>query len=69
MTVRLGVNPIGWSNDDLRELVMQSASTNVLRTEAKKHGMRTLREAGLLCIFDGITTIEEVVKETLVDED
>ena len=48
---------------------MQSASTNVLRAEARKRGMRSLREAGLLMIYDGITTIEEVVKETLVEED
>jgi type IV pilus assembly protein PilB len=33
-----------------------------------KNGMRTLRESGLLAIFDGVTTIEEVVKETVVGE-
>lgn len=66
---RVGLYELMVLDDDLREMIMQSASTNVLRTEAQKRGMRTLREAGLLCIFDGITTIEEVVKETLVDED
>jgi type IV pilus assembly protein PilB len=30
--------------------------------------MRTLRESGLLAIYDGVTTIEEVVKETIVEE-
>jgi hypothetical protein len=33
-------------DDELRELIMQNASTNVLRNEAKKRGMRTLRESG-----------------------
>ena len=34
---------------------------------AREQGMGTLREAGLLGIFDGHTTIEEVVRETLFD--
>ena len=36
--------------------------------EAKKRGMRTLRQAGLMAIYDGISTIEEVVRETIVEE-
>ena len=55
-------------DDDLRDLIMKHASTNVLRVEARKRGMRTLRETGLLAIYDGVTTIEEVVKETIVEE-
>jgi len=49
----------------MRELIMQSKSTEVLRNEAQASGMRTLRESGILKIFDGLTTIEEVVRETL----
>jgi len=56
-------------DDELKELIMQHASTNVLRTEARKRGMRTLRQAGLLAIYDGDTTIEEVVRETTMEED
>lgn len=52
----------------LRELIMNSKSTEVLRNEAQAAGMRTLREAGILKVFDGITTIEEVVRETLAFE-
>ena len=52
----------------MRELIMNSKSTEVLRAEAQAAGMRTLREAGILKIFDGITTIEEVVRETLAFE-
>ncbi len=55
-------------DDSIRDLIMRRASTNVLRAEAIKRGMRPLREAGLMCIFDGVTTIEEVVKETIVEE-
>jgi len=56
-------------DDHIRDLIMKNASTNVLRNEARKRGMRTLRQAGLLSIYDGITTIEEVVRETIVEED
>ena len=55
-------------NTKMRELIMQSKSTEVLRNEAQASGMRTLREAGILKIFDGLTTIEEVVRETLAFE-
>jgi type IV pilus assembly protein PilB len=51
--------------DRVKELIMKSASTEQLRHVAREQGMRTLRESGLLAIFDGHTTIEEVVRETL----
>ena len=56
-------------DDELKELIMQHASTNVLRNESRKRGMRTLRQSGLLSIYDGVTTIDEVVRETIVEED
>lgn len=65
---RLGIFEIMVMDDHLRELIMRHASSNLLRQEAIKRGMRTLRESGLAAIFDGQTTIEEVVKETLFDE-
>ena len=55
-------------DDEIRELIMQNASTQILRAEARKRGMRTLRQSGLLAIYDGITTMDEVVRETLVEE-
>ncbi|MEX2545492.1 MAG: GspE/PulE family protein, partial [Phycisphaeraceae bacterium] len=55
-------------DDEIRELVMQHASTSVLRAEARKRGMRTLRQAGLLAIFDGMTSIDEVVRHTVVED-
>jgi type IV pilus assembly protein PilB len=51
--------------DRVKELIMKSASTEQLRHVAREQGMRTLRESGLLGIFDGHTSIEEVVRETL----
>ncbi len=65
---RLAIFEIMVMDDELREMVMKHASTGLLRTEARKRGMRTLRESGQLAIYDGTTSIEEVVRETLTDE-
>jgi len=54
-------------NDEIRELVMNRASTSILRTTAQKNGMRLLRDNGLTAIYDGITTIDEVVRGTIVE--
>jgi type IV pilus assembly protein PilB len=66
---RVGLFEIMQFNDPIRDLIMNHASTGVLREEARKAGMRTLRENGLMAIFDGITTIDEVSRETLAAED
>ena len=56
-------------NDTLRELILQKASASALRAAAQRGGMRTLRDAGIQKVFAGLTTIEEVVRETLAVED
>ncbi len=56
------------ADSKLRDLIIQQRSTDVVRAEAVAAGMRTLRDSGILKIFDGITTIEEVVRETLAFE-
>lgn len=66
---RMGIFEMMMLDDDLKELIMQHASTNVLRNEARKRGMRTLRQSGLTAIYEGKTTIEEVVRETVMEED
>ncbi|MFA5251563.1 MAG: ATPase, T2SS/T4P/T4SS family [Phycisphaerae bacterium] len=65
---RTGIYEIMVFNDEIRELIMNQASTNLLRSAAVKAGMRLLRENGMAAIYDGITTIEEVVKETISAE-
>ncbi len=65
---RMGLYEIMTLDDDMRDMIIHHASTQVLRAESKKRGMRTLRESGLLAIYDGVTTIEEVVRETIVEE-
>jgi type IV pilus assembly protein PilB len=65
---RLAIFEIMLLDDELRELIMHRTSTQVLREAARKRGMRTLRESGLLSIYDGLTTIEEVVAQTINEE-
>ena len=64
---RTGLFEIMHIDDALRDLIMHGASTNVIRDEARKRGMRALRDAGLMGIYDGITTIEEVIRATVTE--
>ena len=61
---RQGLFELMMINDAVRELITKKAPTLVLKQKAIENGMRTLRDDGLRCIFDGLTTIEEVLKYT-----
>ena len=61
---RLGIYEWLRMSEAVRDLVAQRAPTLVIRQKALEQGMRTLRDDGLRAIFDGHTTIEEVVKYT-----
>jgi type IV pilus assembly protein PilB len=63
---RTGIFEIMVITEELRNLLTQQPSTDHIRQLAKKGGMHILREAGLLAIYDGVTTIEEVVRETIL---
>jgi type IV pilus assembly protein PilB len=63
---RIALFEIMVMSDRMRDRIMDGASTQELQSVAREEGMTTLRDAGLLHIYDGITTIEEVVKETFV---
>jgi type IV pilus assembly protein PilB len=65
---RMGLYEIMTLDDEMRDQIVKHASTQVLRLEAKRRGMRTLREGGLMAIYDGVTSIEEVVRETITEE-
>ncbi len=63
---RIGLYEVMEVTDELRELIIIGASAIELRRKAIDCGMITLRESGLYKIRDGVTTIEEVVKETVL---
>jgi type IV pilus assembly protein PilB len=65
---RMAIYEIMVLDDELREGIMNHESSNILRDKSLRKGMRSLRDSGVLAIFDGLTTIDEVVKETIVEE-
>ncbi|MBA2623175.1 MAG: Flp pilus assembly complex ATPase component TadA [Chthoniobacterales bacterium] len=61
---RVGIYELLKMNDPIRELINERAPTVVLKQKAVELGMVTLRQDGLRSIFDGDTTVEEVLKYT-----
>ena len=53
-------------DDDIRELILSGASSHELRQAAVQNGMIGLRESGLQKIRDGVTTMDEVIRETVL---
>ena len=64
---RLGLFELLIMNDELRDMIMRNASTEDLREAARRHGMKTLRDSGMDGMFNGITTAEEVIRETILE--
>jgi type IV pilus assembly protein PilB len=62
---RIGLYEVMEITDEIRELILIGASALELRKKAVDDGMITLRESGLHKIRAGVTTIEEVVRETV----
>ncbi len=65
---RMGIYELLVMNDTLREMVVAEASLDDFRNACRKFGMRTLREAGMNAIHNGQSTIEEIVRETMLDD-
>jgi len=59
---RIGVYELLLVTDEIKELVVSGAPDNALRAQARKQGMRTLREEGLRLVAEGVTTISEVMR-------
>jgi type IV pilus assembly protein PilB len=66
---RMGIYELVIMNDTLRDMIIGEASLDDFRAGCRKFGMRTLRETGMKAIHEGLTTIEEVVRETILDEE
>ena len=63
---RVGLFEVMKVTDDVRELILSGASAVELRRKAIEEGMITLRQSGLQKIKEGVTTIEEVVRESVL---
>ncbi len=66
---RTGIYELVIINDDLRDMISSGSSTDDLRAACLRNGMVGLRESGLRAIYNGVTTIEEVVRETVLDDE
>jgi type IV pilus assembly protein PilB len=62
---RVGLYEVMEIGDELRELILVGASALEIRKKAVEEGMITLRRSGLHKVMDGVTTIEEVARETV----
>jgi len=63
---RIGIYEVMRISEDIRELILSGASAIELRRKALEEGMIGLRQSGLQKIRDGVTTIEEVVRESVL---
>ncbi len=64
---RMGLFEIVDINDEMRDLLNSGASTGEIRMCARKYGARSLRQSGLLAVYDGETTVEEVAQATVAE--
>jgi type IV pilus assembly protein PilB len=63
---RVGLIEVMHINDDLRDLILSGGTAIDIKKKAAENGMISLRRSGLIKIKDGVTTIEEVVRETVL---
>jgi type IV pilus assembly protein PilB len=64
---RVGLFELMIINDELREMIMNNVQVDQLRDAARNFGMVTLRDAGMNFMHEGVTTAEEVIRETIVE--
>jgi len=64
---RVGLFELMIMNNQLREMIMRNCSTDDLREAARRSGMVTLRDAGMKACFEGTTTADEVIRETILE--
>jgi len=66
---RTGLYELLIMDDGLRDMVSRGASTDQIRIHTRKNGTMSLRDAGLDALYEGSTTLDEVVRETISDEE
>ncbi len=64
---RLGLFELLIMNDEMRDMILRNVATDELKAKAIECGMIPLRDYGLNFAFQGLTTLDEVVRETVLD--
>jgi type IV pilus assembly protein PilB len=67
MKGRVAIYEIMPITPELRDLILKGAGTTEIRVLAQRQGLRTLRQAGLLKVLEGVTTVEEVLRVTVAE--
>ncbi|MDG1872854.1 MAG: ATPase, T2SS/T4P/T4SS family [Mariniblastus sp.] len=64
---RVGLFELMIMDDELRDMINENCQTDDLRNRAQEKGMKLLRDMGMEFVFDGTTTAEEIIRETVLD--
>jgi type IV pilus assembly protein PilB len=67
MKGRVAIYEIMAVTPEVRDMILKAAPTAELRRAAQTHGMKTLRQAGLIKVLEGVTTVEEVLRVTAAE--
>jgi len=65
---RVGVYELLMVNDSVRHLIGEGAETNVIRQEAIRSGMKTLKDYALILLKEGLTTVDEVLRTVVIQQ-
>ena len=65
---RTGLYELLMMNDDLRDMISRGASTDQVRAYTRKLGTSSLRDCGIDALLNGITTLDEIVRETVIED-
>lgn len=64
---RLGLFELMIMNDEMRDMILRNVATDELKATAINYGMIPLRDYGMSFVYQGVTTLDEVVRETVLD--
>jgi len=67
MKGRVAIYEVMPVSQEIRDLILKGGATTDLRAMAQNQGMKTLRQAGLLKVLEGTTTVEEVLRVTVAE--
>jgi type IV pilus assembly protein PilB len=65
MKGRVAIYEVTPVTEPLRDMILKNAATAEIREQAQRDGMKTLRQAGLMKVIEGTTTVEEILRVTL----
>jgi type IV pilus assembly protein PilB len=66
---RIGLFEVMEVTDDIKDMILSRAQSKDIKNKAMENGMTTLRRSGLKKIMEGITSVEEVLRETIKDSE